>query len=177
MAELVVSIEVRAPAQQVWSALVDWPAHDAWMLFTSARRVTGGADVDADSEADGVGARIEAVTKLGPLAVRDPMTVTAWQPPPSDPARCVVTHSGKVVRGAGAFEVEAIDDTRSRVVWSEWLRLPLGLLGQVGWLAVRPLGAAMLRVSLRRFAALVESRVESGAVPGVEPDDAGSGRT
>jgi hypothetical protein len=41
-------------------------------------------------------------------------------------------------------------------VWSEWVRVPFGLLGDVGWLAVRPVAAMFLRISLRRLAKLVE---------------------
>ena len=63
---------------------------------------------------------------------------------------------GRIVKGAGAFEVESTL-TGSRVVWSEWVRLPFGLLGDVGWLAIRPITALFLRISLRRLAKLVES--------------------
>jgi hypothetical protein len=83
------------------------------------------------------------------------MTVTGWQPPPADPARCQVAHTGQLVKGAGAFEVEATADG-ARVVWSEWVQLPFGVLGDVAWLAVRPAVALLLRLSLRRLARLVE---------------------
>jgi hypothetical protein len=151
VAELVVSAEVDAPADVVWAKLIDWPTHGAWMLFTEVDRTTDEAD------GDGVGTGIVGITKLGPLAVRDTMTITTWQPSPADPARCVVAHTGTIVRGAGAFEVESIDGERSRVVWSEWVRLPLGLVGELGWLGVRPVVAVFLKLSLRRLARYVES--------------------
>ena len=149
MAELVVSVEVAAPAPQVWERLVDWETHGQWMLLTKVRRTT--------DDGDGIGAGIEGITGVGPIAFRDPMTFTQWSPPPADPARAVVEHVGKVVRGAGAFEVESLGADRSRVVWSEWVRVPLGLAGEAGFLAVRPLAALFLKVSLRRLAQLVES--------------------
>jgi len=149
VAELVVSVEVRAPAARVWSALVDWPAHDRWMLFTSAAHTT--------DDGEGVGAGVVAITRLGPITLRDTMVVTAWQPPPAQPARCVVAHTGAIVRGSGAFEVESVDEERCRVVWSEWVRPPFGLLGEVGWVGVRPLASLFLRRSLRRLAVEVES--------------------
>jgi hypothetical protein len=151
MAELIVSIDVAAPSAQTWATLVDWPSHGRWMLLTSVER-----DVDGEA-ADGPGARIVGVTGVGPFTFRDPMTFTQWQPPPAEPARCVVHHEGVVVRGAGAFEVETIDSGHSRIIWSEWVQLPFGLLGTIGWLFAKPVSALFLRISLRRFARYVES--------------------
>jgi hypothetical protein len=151
VAELVVSVEVGAPADKVWAQLTDWPSHGEWMLLTTVEPTT--------RETQGVGAGIVGITGIGPLAFRDTMSITSWQPPPSDPARCAVAHTGNLIRGAGAFEVEYLAAGRSRVVWSEWVQLPLGLLGELGWIAVRPLAALFLRISLRRLA----KRIEAGA--------------
>lgn len=153
MAELVVSVPVAAPPSATWSYLTDWDRHDDWMVATRAAVTATGLD--------GAPVAIEAVTGIGPLSFRDPMTITRWQPP----HRCVVTHTGRVVRGAGAFEVEETPDGGSRVVWSEWVRLPLGLLGEIGWLAVRPLAAGFLRLSLRRLARAVEAAPGAQAAP------------
>ena len=145
-----VSVDVAAPLEQVWNALVDWDSHGDWMLFTKVHRTT--------HEGDGVGAGIEGITGFGPFLFRDTMTFTQWQPPPARPARCVVEHTGAIVRGSGAFEVEALTADTSRVVWSEWIKLPLGLLGELGWIVVRPVTAVFLAVSLRRLARVVESQ-------------------
>lgn len=141
MAELVVQVEVDAPPQPVWDALTDWAAHDRWMLLTRAR---GGA---------GVGESIEAFTGVGRLGFLDTMTIRVWEPP----HRAVVRHTGRVVRGSGAFEVRDVPGGRSRVVWSEWVDLPLGLLGRLGWPLVRPLLRAGVTFSLRRLARYVEA--------------------
>jgi hypothetical protein len=82
----------------------------------------------------------------------DPMEITLWEPP----HRCHVLHTGRVVRGTGAFEVEA-RGAGSRFVWREDLELPLGLLGRLGWPLVRPLFWYGVRLSLRRFARWVEA--------------------
>jgi carbon monoxide dehydrogenase subunit G len=157
VAELVVSVEVHASLERAWAILTDWETHGDWMVATTVQRTTGGDD--------GVGAGIEGVTKLGPFAVRDTMTFSQWQPPPASPARCVVEHTGTLVRGSGAFEVEDLGEGRSRVVWSEWVQLPLGLLGETGWLAVRPVVAVFLRLSLRRLARLIEAAEAVGEKP------------
>lgn len=149
MAELVVAVEVAASADQVWTQLVDWPTHGAWMLLTRVEPTT--------KETAGVGAGIVGVTGLGRFAIRDTMIVTAWQPPPAQPARCAVEHTGRIVRGSGAFEVEGLDPTHARLIWSEWVRLPFGLVGQLGWLVVRPVLGLSLKISLRRLAKYVES--------------------
>ncbi|MDQ1626472.1 MAG: hypothetical protein QOI54_216 [Actinomycetota bacterium] len=140
MAELVVTHDVDAPAQQVWDALVDWDAHHRWMLATRAR---GG---------HGVGSSIEAFTGLGPLGFLDTMTIVVWEPP----HRAVVRHTGTVVRGSGAFEVRELGPGRSRVVWSEWVELPFGVLGRVGWPLARVAVRAALAFSLRRLGRYVE---------------------
>jgi len=103
VAELVVAVEVAAPADAVWAKLVDWPTHGEWMLLTRVET--------ASQEVAGVGAGIIGITGIGPITMRDTMVVTAWSPPPANPARCGVDHTGRVVRGSAAFEVEAIDET------------------------------------------------------------------
>jgi hypothetical protein len=81
------------------------------------------------------------------------MVVTEWEPP----YRCVVRHTGSVVRGIGVFEVFALPGGRSRFVWSEDLDLPLGAFGRAGWPLVRLAMAAGVRASLRRLARRVEA--------------------
>jgi len=141
VAELVLTQEVDAPAARVFDVLTDWAAHDRWMLFTRA-------------EGDNAeGGEIRAFTGLGRFGFLDTMTITVWEPP----RRAVVRHTGKVVRGSGAFEVEDLGAGRSRVVWSEWVLLPLGALGQLAWPVVRVPLRLLLQVSLRRLARYVVS--------------------
>jgi hypothetical protein len=145
MPDLVLSVEIAAPQQQVWDAVVDWPAQREWMLLTDVR-ATGGDGV-------GAGAGIAAFTGIGRVGFLDTMTITAWEPP----HRCLVLHTGKVVRGTGAFVVEPVSASRSRFVWSESVELPLGVLGRIGWLVVKPVVAFGVRYSLRRLARRMEA--------------------
>ena len=62
-----------------------------------------GTRVEVDGRGDGrhLGARLRAFTGVGPLGFTDTMEIVEWEPP----RRCVVRHTGKVVRGDGVFEV------------------------------------------------------------------------
>jgi hypothetical protein len=141
VAELVVSQVVAAPAEQVWDALTDWDAHDRWMLLTHAE----GGRAEGES--------ISAFTGIGRIGFLDTMTITVWEPP----RRAVVRHTGKVVRGSGSFEVQPLGDRRSRVVWSEWVLLPFGPIGRLGWPIAKILVRVGLQLSLRRLARYVEN--------------------
>jgi carbon monoxide dehydrogenase subunit G len=145
MAELTLSVEVDASPEEVWAAAVDWDRQHEWMTGTTVR---GG---------HGLGATLVGETRWRGLGFTDPMTVTTWDPP----LRCVVRHDGRVVRGSAAFEV--LPGERTRFVWTEWLVLPGGLLGELGFLLVKPLVTIPLRQSLDRFAQRVSSRGTSAA--------------
>src|SRR5215207_2627533 len=132
--------EVDAPPEKTWEAVVDWERQSDWMIGTRVRATAQGGV--------GVNGGLTAFTGRGPIGFLDTMVITQWEPP----RRCVVKHVGGGVRGAGAFEVQPLPGGRSRVIWSEWVELPLGLLGQVGWLLVRPAVRAGFQVSLRRMA-------------------------
>jgi hypothetical protein len=147
---LVLTVDVDAPAQDTWRAAVDWAAQGDWMLGTTVR--------PTHQNGQGVGGRLEAFTGWRRLGFLDPMEITLWQPPRA----CHVRHTGRVVRGTGAFEVEPRGDHRSRFLWREDLDLPLGALGRIGWPLVRPLFAYGVMVSLRRFARAVEKGLPTG---------------
>lgn len=141
MAELVVTRVVEAPAQQVWDVLTDWPVHDRWMVLT---RAEGGS---------AVGESISAFTGVGRIGFTDTMTIVVWEPP----RRAVVRHTGKVVRGSGAFEVEPLGPSRSMVVWSEWVTLPFGPLGRLAWPVAKLVIGRFVAFSLGRLARYVEA--------------------
>jgi hypothetical protein len=139
--ELTVRVDVDATPQAVWRKLTDWEGQGDWMLATRVE-VTGGGDGRR------VGATLEAVTGVGPLGITDRMEIVEWTPP----RRCVVRHLGRVVRGEGIFEVVPLPAGRARLLWSELLDLPFGLLGRLAWPVVAPLFRAGVAFSLRRLA-------------------------
>jgi len=136
--EVTVRVRVRAEPDRLWQLAMDWAHQGDWMLAT---RVRGG---------QGVGARVVARTGIGPVAFTDTMVITQWYPP----HRCVVRHTGRVVRGAGVFEVSG-HGPMSEFAWTEQLVLPWPASGRLGqWLIARP-ARWLMDVSLRRFTRLV----------------------
>jgi len=130
-------IALPVPPERAWRAVVDWPRQSQWMLAT---RVRGG---------HGAGAQVVARTGIGPLGFTDTMVITHWEPP----RRCVVAHTGRVIRGAGVFEVVPAG-AGSEFRWTERLELPFAAAGRWGWRVVRPLVQRGMDLSLRRFARL-----------------------
>lgn len=156
-AELTLSVEVGAPVGRTWEALVDWERQATWMLGTRVRATT--------PDAGGVGTMLEGFTGVGRIGILDTMVITVWEPP----RRCVVLHTGRVVRGEGVFEVRPLGENRSLFVWSEFLDLPLGRLGALGWSLVRPAFRAGVLHSLRRFAQQTAEASPGGSPPGPGP--------
>ncbi len=121
MTRFVASVDVPAPAADVWALMTDWPAHGRWVPLTRVRVLT--------PLAEGVGARFVgrsslAVVGLDGLGFDDPMEVTAWQPPAGGrPGRCVVRKLGRAVTGTAAFDVVELPPQDgpplTRVVWEE----------------------------------------------------------
>lgn len=151
IAHLSVSVPVSAPVQEVWDATTDWDRQSQWMLGTRVRGTLHGGRR--------VGGGIEAWTGVGPVGFLDTMVITVWEPP----HRCLVEHTGRLLKGGGAFEVADAGtgpgagrgSHRSRLTWSEDVILPLGPLGRLGWPLVRPLIRAGIAHSLNRLAAAV----------------------
>lgn len=144
-ATLELRVDVDASVERTWAGATDWTGQHAWMLGTSVR--------PKRQDGQGVGGSIEAFTGIGRIGVVDTMDITVWEPP----RRCHIRHTGRVVRGTGAFDVEPRPDGRAVFVWREDLELPFGLLGRFGWWLGRPLFAYGVQVSLRRFARWVEA--------------------
>jgi Polyketide cyclase / dehydrase and lipid transport len=145
-------VVVDAGQQDVWNLVVDWARQREWILAT---RTDGG---------HGLGARVVGSTGVGPIGFSDPMVITEWAPP----ARCEVTHEGRVVRGSGLFEVVPRgvgSSARSEFRWTERIELPLpASIGKpLAKALVGPLARLGLGWSLRRFARLAGHDARSAA--------------
>jgi hypothetical protein len=145
MTDVVLSVEVGAPAGTTWLALTDWTRQGEWMLSTDVRVVEGNGR--------SVGSKLAAFTGVCGVGLTDTMEITTWEPP----VRCGVRHVGTLIKGTGTFHVQARGPQRSTFVWAEYLTLPLGLIGTLGWPMVKPAFTLGLRNSLRKFARFAEN--------------------
>jgi carbon monoxide dehydrogenase subunit G len=136
--EITSRVLVAAEPARVWQVAMDWSRQREWIWATQVR---GGA---------GPGAEVVARTGLGPVGFTDTMVITEWDPP----RRCVVRHTGRVVRGLGIFEVTG-RGPGSEFRWTERLQLPWPLSGWLGRLLVVPVARRSLAASLGRLARLV----------------------
>lgn len=141
---LQLTVDVPADPQTVFDAMTDWDRQHEWMLGTTVR--------PGAKDGRGVGGEIAAFTGIGPIGFWDTMTITRWD----DPRVVEVDHTGDLVRGKGIFRVER-SGTGSRFVWREEVDLPFGRIGRMGWVVVKPLLAAGVALSLRRFARFAAS--------------------
>ena len=144
MAYVSVAVASAAEPERVFAVLTDWDRHGEWMFLTRARVVRG--------DGRGTGSALAAFTGVGPVGFLDTMEITRWEPPHTVEVR----HTGRVVRGTGAFQVRPRPHGGSVIRWEEHLDLTFGVVGRLGWPVARPIGAAFLRLSLRRLARLSE---------------------
>ena len=128
-----------ADPHRVWDLVTDWSRQHEWIWATQVR---GGR---------GLGATVVGWTGVGPVGFTDTMVISEWEPP----RRCVVRHTGKVVRGSGIFEVIP-EGAGSVFRWTEELELPVPpAVSRLAGLVIRPVAEWSLASSLRRFARLV----------------------
>lgn len=107
-------------ADRVWDELRDLGSHPAWM--------DDAVSISFDtSQRQGVGTRFVCLTRVGPIRLRDRMTVTQWV----EGRRIGIEHRSRLIRGKGTFVVHRRGRHRSRLVWKEHLRLPLWLGGRL----------------------------------------------
>ncbi len=127
----------------VWDRLTDWPSHSSWIpntVVTVTRQTTG------------VGTEFVGITRIGPLRLDDPMTVTEFQVPSAGRASCTITKTGSVLGGTAGFVLTELDDSTTRLDWFEDVFLkPQGVFW---WTVpfVYVVGTIAFRSALRAFA-------------------------
>lgn len=142
--EVTATVIVAAPAPRVFAALTSWERQSDWIPFTRVRVIEGDG---------GEGSVIEAITAVGPAAVRDEMRVIRVDAP----YEVRVVHFGGLLRGPGVLRCTQMDRDRTQVVWHEWFHLPGGMAGRVAWPVLWPGSKLSLTQALKKFARLVEA--------------------
>jgi uncharacterized membrane protein len=145
-------IVIDAPIERVWARLADIERQPEWMADMKSVRM-------ASPDPAAVGSRGEATVRILGVAVRDPVTITAFEPP----VRFAVRHEGRFA-GEGVMTLEAgADGTTTILRWAETLVPPV-----MPWLVaamLRPVFALVFQADLRRLKALVEDRPDAGQEP------------
>jgi len=141
--EVTATVIVNAPAPRVFAAFLNWERQSDWIPFTKVRVVEGDG---------GEGSLVEAITAIGPVAVRDEMRVVRVDAP----YELKVVHCGKVLRGPGAMRCTAMGGDRTQVVMHEWFHLPGGPVAKLAWPVLWPGSKLSFTSALRKFARMVE---------------------
>lgn len=111
MADVVVTRDCSAPVSRLWQVVTDWPGHGRFFPLTTVRVAPG-----EHTGTDGVGLRLDATTRVGPLQLHDPMIVTRWDPP-GESGRCELRKVGRLLGGRTILAVEPTE-TGSRLRWT-----------------------------------------------------------
>lgn len=138
--ELSLFVDIKASQKEVFDKVVDWENQGDWMLGTKVSRTK--------NNGHGVGGEINAWTGLWKFGFNDPMVFTNWV----EPKVVDVLHTGKIVKGTGSMVVEKVDENNSKFIWSESIILPLGIIGKIGWIFIKPFFKAGIKYSLNKFA-------------------------
>ncbi len=138
--DLSLSVDINASQEEVFKKVVDWESQGDWMLGTKVSRTK--------NNGQGLGGEIVAWTGIWKFGFNDPMVITQW----IEPKIVDVKHLGKVVKGTGSMVVEKIDEKNSKFIWSETIELPLGIVGRIGWIFIKPFFVAGIKYSLNKFA-------------------------
>ena len=139
------STVIDARPSEVWSDVRDIGSHVSWMEDAESIEFTSPAR-------EGVGARFDCATKVGPFRLRDRMEVTEW----AEGRAMGIRHRG-LVTGTGRFSLRRTLRGRTRFTWEERLSFPWWLGGALGARAARP----VLRRTWKRNLANLKRRLES----------------
>ncbi|GAA2505018.1 SRPBCC family protein [Winogradskya humida] len=141
--EVTATVIVNAPAARVFAAFMSWERQGDWIPFTKVRVVEGDG---------GEGSLVEAITAIGPAALRDELRVVRVDAP----YEVRVVHCGKVLRGPGSMRCTAMGGDRTQVVLHEWFHLPGGAAGKLAWPVMWPGSKLSFKGALKKFGRLVE---------------------
>lgn len=132
------------PVERAWEALMRWEDQAEWMRDADSVRVVS-------PQREGVGTTIAVKTRvLGVPLFTETLEVTLWEPH----RRLVMAHRS-FVRGVGTWRFQPVEGG-TWFTWTEDLRLPVPLLGELALRVYRPFMRYLMRgalANLRTFVA------------------------
>jgi len=129
------------PIERAWELLARWEDQPRWMKDADSVRVLG-------EQREGVGTTIAVKTRvLNVPAFTERLEVTIWEPP----RRLVMAHRS-FVRGVGTWRLQPVEGG-TWFSWTEELRLPVPLLGELALRVYRPFMTHLMRGALAELRA------------------------
>ncbi len=109
MAPVVATRDIDADVAAVWAVTIDWRRHADYFPLTQ---------IEVGPEPAGVGQHFTATSRLGPVALRDPMVLTHWDTPGdgSDAGSFAIRKLGRALVGTVRAEVRPLA-TGTRLTW------------------------------------------------------------
>jgi len=145
-----VSSEVVLPValERAWEALIRWEDQAEWMRDADSVRLLG-------TQREGVGTTIAVKTRvLNVPLFTEKLEVTLWEPP----RRLVMAHRS-FVRGVETWRFQPVEGG-TWFTWTEDLRLPVPLIGELALRVYRPFMRHLMRGALADLRVLVASHDE-----------------
>jgi uncharacterized protein YndB with AHSA1/START domain len=137
-------VVIDAGIERVWEFLADVEGQPRWMHDMKAVRLLTPGAIQ-------VGTRAEGEIRIFSIGVRDPITISAFEPP----RRFAIRHEGRF-SGAGLIELEPGADGSTTIVrWEETLTPPR--LPYLGSLLMAPILGRIFQADLERLRDLVET--------------------
>lgn len=150
------SVEVPAPVELVWAVLLDWERQAEWMR--DADRV----DVCTPNRT-GLGVIVAVKTRVFNIPLfTERLEVIGWEPPTD----LVMAHRSGI-RGRGEWRLDPTP-AGTRFTWTEDLRLPVPVLGELALRCYRPFMRWLMGGAMRDLADFV--RREGSSYGAVELD-------
>lgn len=138
-----------ASVDAVWTVASDWSRHGDYFPLTQ---------MSVTDEPPGVGQHFTAVSKLGPLAMPDPMVVTAWSPPDDGgPGSYAIRKLGKVLAGTVELTVTATR-SGSELTWVTDVQPAPTALATISKPFSRPISRALYAGVLKKIVAAAEAQ-------------------
>jgi Polyketide cyclase / dehydrase and lipid transport len=135
-----------ATSEAVWALITDWEHLDEWMLEASDFVITS-------SQKEGVGVEGEATITMAGFRTRDRIRVSGWEE-----GRCLAIEHLGWVRGLGEMYLTPQGASETLLLWRETLWPPLGGVGALGLVLMKPVMHRIFQRDVRILIALARAR-------------------